>query len=124
MPLVSTSETRAVPVDLVIQQGADFEHVVSVQNSNGSVFSLVGYSARMQIRATKSSALPLLDLTTVNGRLVINGAAGQVTITLTNAETTLLLFDSGVYDLEIVSPAAKVSRIIAGNVTVSLEITR
>lgn len=124
MPLVSTSETRAVKLDLYVQQGTDFTHVISLQNNDGSPLSIFGYTAQMQIRETLTSPSVLLELTTANGRIVNGGANGQLTLTLSNAITSALVWRSGVYDLELTSPGGIISRIIEGNVTVGLEVTR
>jgi len=124
MTLVSSVQTRAATVNLVFEQGADFSHIVGLQNSDGSVFSLVGYTARMQIRELTSSALTLLDLNTGNGRITVNGAAGQLTLTVNNTDTSAFTWRSGVYDLEIVSSGGLVTRVMQGNATVNLEVTR
>lgn len=124
MTLISSVQTRAVTVNLVFEQGADFSHIVGLQNSDGSVFSLVGYTARMQIRDLVSSTPVLLDLNTGNGRITVNGAAGQLTLTVSNADTSAFTWRSGVYDLEIISAGALVTRIMQGNATVSFEVTR
>lgn len=124
MPLVSSSETRAVKLNLYIQQGTDFTHVISLQNNDGSPLSIFGYTARMQVRETATSPLALIELSTTNGRIVNGGANGQLTLTLTNVETSALAWRSGVYDLELTSPGGIISRIIEGNVTVGLEVTR
>jgi hypothetical protein len=124
MTLVSTVQARAAVVNLVIEQGADFTHIVGLQNSDGSIYVLTGYDARMQIRPTIASATILLSCTVGNGRLVINGAAGQVTIKISNVDTTAMLWRSAVYDLEIISSGGIVTRIMQGNATVNLEVTR
>jgi hypothetical protein len=123
MPLVSSAQARAVTVPLIIQQGTDFSHVVSLQNSDGSVFVLSGYSAKMQVKEQVVSVTPLLELSTVNGRISVNGLAGQLTLTLTNALTTAMTWRSGIYDLEITSGAGLVTRVMEGSITLSPEVT-
>lgn len=124
MPLVTTSQAKAANVTLVFEQGTDFVHVIGLKNSDGTIFVLTGYSARMQIRETISSVNPVLELTTANGRISINGSAGQLTLSVTNADTSAFTWRSGVYDLEIISGSNVVTRIMQGNATVSLEVTR
>lgn len=124
MPLVSSVVARAATVNIVIEQGTDFSHVVGLTNSDGSVFNLTGYTARMQIRSTVASVAVLFELTVGNGRIIMNGAAGQLTLTITSIDTTAMTWRSGVYDLEIVSVAGVVTRIMQGNATLSLEVTR
>jgi hypothetical protein len=124
VPLISSTLTRAATVNLVIEQGTDFSHTVSLQNSDGTVFVLTGYSAKMQIRPNLGSATLHLELSTANGRIVPNALAGQLTLSLSNAVTSALTFRSAVYDLEITSGAGVVTRVMQGNVTLSLEVTQ
>lgn len=123
MALIASTQNRAAVVSLLIQQGADLAHTISLQNSDGTVFVLSGYSAKMQVRAFLGAAATLLELSTANGRLVINGLAGQITLSLDNTTTSALTFKSGVYDLEITSGAGFVTRVMQGNITVSPEVT-
>lgn len=124
MPLISSVIARAATVTLIIEQGTDFFHIVSLTNADGSAFDLTGYDARMQIRATVESVTPLVSFTVANSRIAINVLTGQITLSLTNTDTTAMTWRSGVYDLEIISGTGVVTRIMQGNATLSLEVTR
>ncbi len=124
MTLISSTVARAATVNLVIEQGTDFSHLVGIQNADGSIFPLTGYTARMQIRPTVDSITVLLELTVANGRISVNAIAGQLTLAIANADTAAVTWRSGVYDLEIVSGGGVVTRIMQGNATLSLEVTR
>ena len=124
MTLISSVIARAATVNLVIEQGANFSHIVGLTNSDGSIFNLTGYEARMQIRPTVASSTVLLELTVVNGRISVNAPAGQLTLSISNADTAAMTWRSGVYDLELISGAGIVTRIMQGNATLSLEVTR
>lgn len=124
MTLISSTVTRAATVNLVIEQGTDFSHIVGIQNSDGSVFTLTGYDARMQIRSTVDSSVVLAELTVSNGRISVNASAGQLTLRIVNTDTTLMSWRSAVYDLEIISSGGVVTRIMQGNATLSPEVTR
>jgi hypothetical protein len=65
----------------------------------------------------------LCSLTTENGRISIVGASGQITLSLLASVTVALTFTEAVYDLEIISPAGVVERVIEGNVKLSREVT-
>jgi hypothetical protein len=123
MPLVSTSQNKPAVVDLVIQQGSDFSHVVSVLDTSGAILNLTGYTARMQIRAYVDSITTLEDMTTGNGKIGLNGPAGQLTLQLTSAVTAAYTWRSGVYDLEVASSGNIVTRIMQGNISLSPEVT-
>lgn len=124
MPVVSSTVARAAVVDLVFQQGTDFSHIVGLTNSDGSIFPLTGYTARMQVREFAYSSTILLELSTANGKIEINGPAGQLVLEIPNTETAAFTWRSGVYDLEITSSLNIVTRVMEGNATVSLEVTR
>lgn len=124
MTLISSVVARAATVNLVIEQGTDFSHIVGLTNSDGSVFNLTGYDARMQIRSTVTTATTLYELTVSNGRIEVNALAGQLRLNIANAVTAAMTWRSGVYDLEIISAGGIVTRIMQGNTTLSLEVTR
>lgn len=85
---------------------------------------LTNYTARMHIRDSVDAASFLLELTTANGRIVVNNTTKTITLTVTATDTAAITFTSGVYDLEMVSPAGVVTRILEGNITVREEVTR
>jgi hypothetical protein len=81
----------------------------------------------MHVRPSVEASRILLDLTTENGKIQINGQTGEITIKLDPADTTNLGFvRKGVYDLELVSPAPErvVMRLLEGNVYFNTEVTR
>jgi hypothetical protein len=85
---------------------------------------LAGYTARMQIRATKASTTILLELTTANGRITIDNTAKTITLTISAVDTAALTFLEGVYDLELISAGLVVTKLLEGSVFVEEEVTR
>lgn len=85
--------------------------------------SLVGLTARMQIRTKVTSTDTLLELTTENSMIVINDGTKIITVTIPAATTELLTFKTAVYSLELVSGSI-VTPFIYGNITLDTEITR
>jgi len=110
--------------DFEIEQGATFVRTITWKNSAGILVDLTGYTARMQVRSTVAAPDVLLELTNANSRLGLGGAAGTVAIRLSAAETALISWRKGVYDLELVAPSGTVTRLLTGAVTVSFEVTR
>jgi hypothetical protein len=108
---------------IVCDQGATFERVITVKDSTGSPMNLTGYTARMQVRREIESSTILVELTTENGRIALGGAAGTITLSM-NAATTAAIEDEGVYDLEIISNAGAVHRVLKGRFVLQLEVTR
>lgn len=110
--------------DLYIEQGATLSLPIVWKDSEGAVINITGYTARMQVRQSVNSSTILLSATTENGKLVIDGANGKVTISLPAADTAAITWLAGVYDLELVSSGGVVTRLLQGSVVVSREVTR
>ena len=66
--------------DIVADQGATFQRVLTWKDSTGANVNLTGYSARMQVRRRPSDGEALVSLTTQNGRITLGGAAGTITL--------------------------------------------
>jgi hypothetical protein len=86
-------------------------------------YNLTGFTARMQVRRTIESTTKVIELTTQNGGIAINGPEGKLTVTMTASQTSGLS-SSGVYDIEIIDGGGNVSRLVQGAFTLSLEVTR
>lgn len=88
--------------------------------------SLVGHSARMSVKAkVGGEELLRLDTTLVapQPRIVLDDAAKTITLSISAADTAALGWTSGVYDLEVVSPAGIVTLLMYGKFTVVKEVT-
>jgi hypothetical protein len=106
-----------------IDQGATWSVVVTYKDSTGAAINLTGYTAAMQVRQQYSSADADLTLTSPSGGIVITGATGVVTITMTATQTAALEEGYYVYDVELTSGSYK-DRLIQGQLTVAPEVTR
>jgi tRNA threonylcarbamoyladenosine modification (KEOPS) complex Pcc1 subunit len=78
----------------------------------------------MHVRETVESANTIVQLTTANSRISLGGAAGTVNLTIAATDTANLTPGLYVYDLELVSSANVVTRLIEGNFNVRAEVTR
>lgn len=109
---------------MVCDQGSTFTRTIEIKEADGTVFSLTGYTARMEVRRTVDASSALIGLSTANGRIVINPSLGALTITLT-PELTASLTQSGVYDLEIVhTSTGDVHKVIRGEFKLEKEVSR
>jgi hypothetical protein len=121
---------RAVRYDLYIEKGATFSRVFRYKDANGVAIDLTGYVARMKVRAPDHAGdvVAGFDLSVENSppEITIDGEAGEVAVEIADEITEAV--DSatcaGVYDLEIESPAGKVTRLVEGKVRFSPEATR
>jgi tRNA threonylcarbamoyladenosine modification (KEOPS) complex Pcc1 subunit len=112
---------------LTIYQGATFSQLFTVKNGDGSLMNFTGKKARMQIRPTITSSVVIANLTTENGRILLGGTSGTITLTISAADTAALTAGSGVWDFELVDDTvapAVVDRLMYGMATVNPEVTR
>ena len=111
--------------DIVIFQGATFDQTLFYETGEPSVpVDLSGYSAKMHIRSKPESKALILELSTDNGRLVLNETTGSIRLFISASDTaTLSVCDKAVYDLELTTGAIT-TRILQGNVIISPEVTR
>ncbi len=83
-----------------------------------------GYTARMMVRPTaEDTGTPLISLVSPTD-IALDNTQHTITITIAASVTAALTFETGVYDLELVSGAGVVTRLVEGNVFVSDEVTR
>lgn len=113
----------AGPFDIEVEQGVDYTLTLSSwTDTSGNPVSLVGYTARMQLRDTPGGTI-YLTLTQASG-ITISTGAGTITITMTSAQTALFTPQKeSVYDLMMTSGAGIVTRLIAGKVTIIPRVT-
>jgi hypothetical protein len=119
--------------NLLIEQGATFEVELQYKDSNGVVVDLTGYSGRLQIRPSIGSPTAYLCLSSslnADGTgLNFSGSngstpptSGSIGVYISAATSSMLTFNTGVYDLEIAS-GSFVTRLLQGNVQLSKEVT-
>lgn len=110
--------------DITIEQGATFPLSLVWKDSLGVPVNLTGYTARMQLRETYTSATPIFDLTSAGGAIVLGGALGTIVVTASATITGAITIKRGVYDLELTSPLGVVTRLIEGTAYITPEVTR
>jgi hypothetical protein len=110
--------------NIIIDQGATYTLAISYKDSNGAAINLTNYTAAMQLRSTYTSVDAVLSLSSPSNGIVITGATGLISITITDTQTAALSSNNFVYDLEITSSSNVKTRLIQGIVTISPEVTR
>jgi len=109
----------AIIANIYIDQGTDYSITVDVTDSAGDILNLSGYTASAQIRKTYSSSTVSETFSTS-----IAEATGQVTLSLTDTQTSGLSSGRYVYDLNITSSGGNTSRVIEGQAIVTPGVTR
>ncbi len=84
---------------------------------------LANTTARMQIREKVSSSVVIDELTTANGKLVVDNSLKEIRIIVPATVTAGYNFTSAAYNLEIIQ-GSTVIPLLFGNVTLEREITR
>jgi len=110
----TTITALPLPVDLAVYQGDDIRFTLTVTDADGSATDLTGAVATSQIRTSPADTdiLATFDCTI---------AANVITLHLPSAQSTNLTANA-VWDCQIATP--EVLTLVAGKVTVALEVTR
>lgn len=106
--------------NLVCPQATTFEFQFRPQ-TDGVNWNLTGYTATMTVRPFAGSTTTTLLATTENGKIVIDPAQANVTVTF-SAEETLIKPESYVYDFVFYSGDI-VTRLLEGKFLVSAGVT-
>lgn len=110
----------AVVSNLAIDQGTTYTVTIGITDEAGSPRNLTGYTARSQMRRSYYTNSNVAF--TAN---ILNPSDGEVTLSLSSAQTSALRLGRYVYDLELVeSSSGSVERIVEGIITVYPEVTR
>ena len=106
-------------INLVLDQGVDFEATFTIRNENQSALNLTGYTGSAQLRkhpeASKSTEFVISFPNRVNG---------QIKVAIASTMTAVIEGGRYVYDLVLTSPNAYKTRPIQGNHLVIPGVTR
>ena len=112
----------AAKENITIDAGATFSSTFQYLQSDGvtPVAGLTGYTARFVIRSTSATGPVELDV-----EPTFDDVTATVAVVLTAVQTGNLLFNKGVYAIELSAPGGEpVVRLIEGNVTVTPEVVK
>ena len=120
--------------NFVVEQGSQHAVTFRYKLSSGSYQSLTDWRVRMSVKdhitdtayvyqATSNAAVDTgysahFTIPTQTGE-----AIGEFTLTIPDGATTAFDFNQGVYDLELVSPSAVVTRILEGKFKIKLQVS-
>ncbi len=101
-------------VNLVLEQGVDFQATFTIRNQNNFPLNLTGYTGISVIKKHPSSSVTYPFNFIFTDRL-----NGKVTVSMGYTETSLIEGGRYVYDVILISPNNYRSRPIQGNVLVT-----
>jgi len=105
--------------ELTLEQGATFSTTVNVEDTQGTAINLTGYSASSQIRKSYYSTTANTFTATIT-----SNANGEITLSMTAANTANLNAGRYLYDLLITAPNTTKTRVVEGIITVLPSVTR
>tara|TARA_Y100000310_G_scaffold134218_1_gene133206 strand:+ start:720 stop:1052 length:333 start_codon:yes stop_codon:yes gene_type:complete len=109
----------AIISNLTVDQGSTFSASIDITDTEDNILVLTGYTVAAQLRKTYGSSTAV-DFTAS----VSDAAMGEVTISLTPAQTNALIAGRYVYDAEITSAGGTVTRVLEGQIEVTPGVTR
>lgn len=104
--------------NIVAEQGATFNLNFRVE-TDGTPWDLSDYGFAMQVRRSTSATTTLLNLDTASMNSV-----GHVSVTVSAADMADVPAGRWVYDIELTSSGAEVTRILEGRFIVTAEVTQ
>lgn len=104
---------------MLIEQGATFSTTVNVEDSAGAAVNLAGFSASSQMRKSYYATSNTIITSTITGN-----ANGEITMSMTAANTANLTPGRQVFDLLITAPNGTKTRVIEGIIVVSPGVTK
>ncbi len=105
--------------ELNIEQYATFSTTVNVEDTQGAAVNLSGYTAASQIRKSYYSSSANNFTATITGT-----ANGEITLSMTAANTAILTPGRYLYDLVITAPTGVKTRVVEGIVNVLAGVTQ
>lgn len=104
----------AIPINLVVEQKADFEATFTVTGSNNVALDLTNYTAEAKIKKHYTSSS-----STNFGVSFLDRTAGKLKLSMSSFATSLLKPGRYSYDILITSPGGVKTRVVEGQVTVT-----
>ena len=105
--------------ELLIEQGATFSTTVNVEDTAGAAINLFGYSASSQMRKSFYATS-----NTIITSIITGNANGEITLSMTAANTANLAPGRQVFDLLITSPTSVKTRVVEGIIVISPGVTQ
>lgn len=114
----------AVQKNFEVDQNATFKFQVQyTQDDETTPISLVGASAKMQVRDTKGGSKLAFTLTSPTGGIVIDGPTGTLDVTITPTQTNKLFYPKSSYDIMVIDSNGNKIKLLEGFMTLSRSVT-
>jgi hypothetical protein len=107
-------------LELTLDQGTTFQTSISLTNDDQTAINITNYGFAAQIRKSYYSTNPVANLTVT----IANAATGNVTLSMTSANTANVKAGRYLYDLIMTDTGGVKTRVIEGIITVTPQVTR
>ena len=108
--------------NLVCEQATTFNFLFTINNNN-TPLNLTGYTGVMTVRPFVGATTTTVVASTANGRMVLGGALGTVTVTIDATTTGAIAAGRYSYDL-VLTTGATVTRYLEGKFIVTGAVTQ
>jgi hypothetical protein len=107
-----------------VEQNTTFSFEVQYLADDGTTpISLVGSTAKMQVRDTQGGSKIACTLTSPTGGITINGPLGTLTIKMTPTQTNKLFYPKSAYDIMLIDSNGNKIKLLKGFITLSRSVT-
>ena len=106
--------------NIFIDHGATFRTTLTINDANGSALNLTGFTVIAQIRKSPSSSTSV----SFTAAFASDRTTGQITISLTDTQTTAIEAGRYNYDVLITSAGGVKTRVVEGIATVNPSVSR
>jgi hypothetical protein len=103
---------------LVMDQGADFSATITLTDDAGNLINIKDFTGRSQFRKSYTSS------NYKEFGVSLDSNTSTITLTMNSANTANVVAGRYVYDLEVISSANVVSRLLEGILTVTPQVTK
>lgn len=111
----------AAYTELIMDQGTTFRNVINLTDDISNVpINIYGYTVSSQMRRSYYSVNATANITCT----ISNSSNGEITMSMTAANTALIKSGRYLFDLETVDTTGTVNRVLEGIITVTPQITR
>ena len=107
-----------------VDQNTTFSFIVVYKDPSDLPISLVGATAKLQVRDTKGGSKLAFTLTSPStGGITIDAALGKLTIKMTPTQTNKLFYPKSSYDLMLVDSNGNKIKLLEGFLTLNRSVT-
>jgi len=124
MTVIVAEPGKPAVYPLPIKQRAVFQLTVNLQDQNGNVRTLTGFTAAMQVRSYVEAPETLAEFTTGDGSIEITPSTGTIVVTIDDDQTATFLWRHAQYDLFIFDSSDQGECVLEGKITVTPAVTR